>query len=77
MHLIAQMDSSVLVLLAVLGRFKRVGGGEHLTWLAIGGYVVTALLVVGVFVAHHKRQRRAAKLTQLDSGGLPSEWKEN
>jgi hypothetical protein len=77
MHLITRADCSIIILLAAVGRFKRVAGGEHLTWLTIGGYVVTALLVVGVFVAHRKRQRRAAKLTQLDSGGLPSEWKEN
>jgi LPXTG-motif cell wall-anchored protein len=63
--------------LAAVGRFKRVTGGEHLTWLAIAGYVATALLVVGVFVAHRRRERRAAKLAQLDSGGVKSERRES
>ena len=74
MRLIARTDCMAVASLAVVGRFKRVTtGGEHLTWLAIAGYVATALLVVGVFVAHRRRERRAAKLAQLDSGGVKSE----
>ncbi len=73
MRLIERTDCLTVVSLAALGRFKRVSGGEHLTWLAIGGYVATALLVVGVFVAHRRRERRAAKLAPLDRAGTQSE----
>ncbi len=72
MRLIARTDCIAVASLAAVGRFKRVTGGEHLTWLAIAGYVATALLVVGVFVAHRRRERRAAKLAH-DSGGVKSE----
>jgi hypothetical protein len=77
MRLTARADCLTVVSLAAVGRFKRVSGGEHLTWLAIGGYVATALLVVGVFVAHRRRERRAAKLAKIDSEEVPSERREN
>jgi hypothetical protein len=72
MDLIAHQDCLTVVLLAAGVRFQRVTGGEHLTWLAIGGYVATALLVVGVFLAHRRRERHT-EMARLNSADLPSE----